>query len=133
MAQRYKIKRHQSCERDGSVLDGTLVQHLGGGPAVEALSIEDAEVKLRKQVALGILERGQVYQIFPPVDSGESLLTLAVALTGFWAKCQLEEARGFFSEFKRIRREGTDQPSDYTAEYAPECSSHGREAVSTFI
>lgn len=133
MGQRYKIKRHESCERDGSVLDGTLVQHLGGGPAVEASSIDEAESKLRKQVGLGILERGRVYQICPPAETGESGRTLAVALTGFWTSCQLEDATGFFSEFKRVRNNGAPQLSDYTAKYAPECSSQRRAAVSTFI
>jgi hypothetical protein len=103
MKRRYKIHLHESGERDGSVAEGTLVLHLGGGEAIQACSIEEAENAVRKNVHDGKLGRGRVYQICPPPDSSESLRALAVAMNGESRGCYLDHGHGLYAEFKRIR------------------------------
>lgn len=80
-----------------------MVVHIGGSTAVEAKSIDEVEAGIRKQVAALALSRGCVYQICPPVDSPESLRSLAVAVDGSFRNCVLDPASGIYSEFRRIR------------------------------
>ncbi|MDQ2841411.1 MAG: hypothetical protein M3Y72_10315 [Acidobacteriota bacterium] len=103
MKRRYKLRVHESGERDGATQAGTIVFHLGGSTAVEAKSIDEVEASLRKQIAAQDLSRGRVYQICPPADSPECLRSLAVSLDGSFQDCILDPAPGFYSEFRRIR------------------------------
>jgi hypothetical protein len=99
----YKIRTHTSGHNDGATADGTIVLHIGGGVAVQASSIEEAEVVIKSQVGEGKLARGCVYQICPPAASTESLRALAVALDGAFQNCELDSAGGLYAEFRRIR------------------------------
>ncbi len=103
MNRRYKLRIHESGNRDGAIDAGTIVMHIGGGPAVEAKSIDEVEASIRKQVTADTFSRGCVYQICPPAGSGESLRSLAVAVDGSFRACILEPGNGIYSEFRRIR------------------------------
>ncbi len=103
MRRRYKLRIHESGNRDGVIEAGTMVMHIGGSAAVEAKSIDEVEAGIRKQVAADTLSRGCVYQICPPGDSQESLRSLAVAVDGSFRNCVLDPASGIYSEFRRIR------------------------------
>jgi hypothetical protein len=103
MKRRYKIRTHESGDRDGRTEAGTIVLHIGGSAATEATDIDEADAAIRKQVAANKLPRGCFYQICPPSGSTEPLRTLAVALDGSVALCFLDPARGLYSEFRRVR------------------------------
>ncbi len=102
MKNRYKVRAHESGERDGATSDGTIVLHLGGSVAIEAESMDAVEALVRKQVATGKLAKGSVYQIAVCGSTGERTRTLAVDLLGNIRDCRLDRAEGFYSEFRRI-------------------------------
>ncbi|MDQ2713103.1 MAG: hypothetical protein M3Y24_12910 [Acidobacteriota bacterium] len=103
MRRRYKLRLHESGNRDGVIDAGTIVMHIGGSTAVEAKSIDEVEAGIRKQVAADHLSRGCVYQICPPAGGQETLRSLAVAVDGSFRTCILDPAHGIYSEFRRIR------------------------------
>ncbi len=103
MKRRYKIRTHESGDRDGRTDAGTIVLHIGGSTAVEAANLEEAEAFIRKQLAAGKLRRGCFYQICPSPGSSEPIRTLAVSVDGSIEPCFLDPARGLYSEFRRVR------------------------------
>ncbi|HEX4165638.1 MAG TPA: hypothetical protein VHZ55_09190 [Bryobacteraceae bacterium] len=117
MQQRYKIRAHESGERDGVTTEGTIVLHLGGSAAVEADSIDAVEAMVRKQVAAGKMAKGSVYQIVASGGTGERPRTLAVDLFGNFRECFLNPAGGFYSDFRRIHYPA---PAPVIAKTAPE-------------
>ena len=96
MKRRYKIRVHESGNKDGATAAGTLVLHRGGGISIEAVSVEEADTAVRKSIREGKMERGCVYQICPPADSAESLRMFAAALEGEPQACFLETAGGLY-------------------------------------
>jgi hypothetical protein len=103
MKRRYKIRTHESGDRDGRTDAGTIVRHIGGSAAIEATTIDEADAAIRKQVAADKLPRGCFYQICPPPGSSELLRTLAIAVDGSVELCFLDNAGGLYSEFRRVR------------------------------
>ncbi len=103
MKRRYKIRVHESGDRDGATAAGTLVSHRGGSIAIEAATVEEAEKAVRKGIQDGKMARGCVYQICPLGESTESLRMFAAALEGEPRACVLETASGIYAEFQRIR------------------------------
>ncbi len=115
MKHRYKVRAHESGERDGATGEGTIVLHLGGSVAVEADSIDTVEGLVRKQIAAGKLPKGSVYQICPCGSAAETLRTFAVDLKGEVSACSLESAGGFYSDFRRIRYQSASAFTSSTA------------------
>ncbi len=103
MKRRYKIRAHESGDRDGRTDAGTIVLHIGGSAAIDAATIGEVEEEIRKQVNANKLGRGCFYQICPPPGSPEPLRTLAVPVDGPIEPCFLDQARGLYSEFRRVR------------------------------
>jgi hypothetical protein len=122
MKHRYKIRTHESGDRDGRTDAGTIVLHIGGGAAIEATNIDEADALVRKQVAADELPRGCFYQICPTPGNSEPLRTLAVALDGSIELCFLDAARGFYSEFRRVRFPAPISPT------LEQCESHSATA-----
>ncbi len=103
MKRKYKVRVHESGDRDGATASGTIVLHVGGSMAHEASSIEELEQSIRRQVEAGKLARGCVYQICPSGISSERPLAVSAPLAGELRSCLLETAAGLYSEFRRIR------------------------------
>ena len=103
MKRKYKVRVHESGERDGATAAGTIVLHIGGSVAHEAHSIDELEESIRRQIDLGKMARGCVYQICPSGISGERPRCMAAPLNGDLRDCVLDPAAGLYSEFRRIR------------------------------
>ncbi len=102
MKNRYKVRAHESGERDGATGEGTIVLHLGGSVAIEAESMDSVEALVHKQVSSGKMAKGSVYQIAACGSTGERTRTLAVDLLGNIRDCRLDRAEGIYAEFRRI-------------------------------
>ena len=102
MKRKYKVRVHESGDRDGATASGTIVLHVGGSMAHEASSIEELEQSISRQIEAGKLARGCVYQICPSGISAERPVALAAPLAGDLRNCLLETPAGLYSEFRRI-------------------------------
>ena len=71
--------------------------------AQEAHSNDELEESIRRQINLGKMARGCVYQICPSGISSERPRCVAAPLVGDLQNCVLDTAAGLYSEFQRIR------------------------------
>lgn len=103
MGQRYKIRTFESGDQDGAVVEGTIVLPIDRSFTVDSRNVEEAEGKVREEVAEGKLPVGRVYQICPPFGNPESIRAFAVCSEGKCRRAFLDPASGIYSEFRRIR------------------------------
>jgi hypothetical protein len=103
MNHRYKIRMYESGDGDGSIAGGTIVLPVDRSFALHAVSADDVERKIRKDVMNGKLSAGRVYQICPTVDNSERIRTVAFCPDGKAQSVILEPAKGLYSEFRRLR------------------------------
>ena len=109
MSKQYKVRMFESGDGDGSTNHRTVVLPIGRCFSVDAFSIEEAEIALRKDIQRGKQSQGRVYQICPSLGNPEPIRCVAAALDGSFGRVFLEAASGLYAEFRRIR---VPQPSD---------------------
>ena len=103
MNHRYKIRMYESGDGDGSIADGTIVMAVDRGFSLDAPSADDAERRIRKDVAAGKLEVGRVYEISPAVGNSELMRAIAFCPDSNAQRVTLEAAKGMYAEFLRLR------------------------------
>src|SRR5579875_1321392 len=103
MSLRYMIRMFQDKDRTGNTLPGTIVQPVELPMSIYANSAEEAENKLRIDVASGKLPAGRVYQICPWVGNPELIRSIAISLEGNWGRVFLDPASGPYGYLRRIR------------------------------
>ncbi len=103
MSHRYKIRAFESGDQDGGVEAGTVVLPIDRSFSLYARTVDEAERKLRDDVATDKLPKGRVYQVCPPFGNPESIRAFSVAMDGECKRAFLDPASGIYSEFRRIR------------------------------
>jgi hypothetical protein len=103
MSNKYKIRMYESGNQDGGTTQGTVMLPVDRCFNVLAVSGEEAENIVRRDVQKGKLPLGRVYQVCPASGSSEPILALAAALDGNLERVSLDPASGLYAEFRRIR------------------------------
>ena len=103
MTYRYKIRTFEGGDQDGGVEAGTTVLPLDRSFSIFARSAEEAECRVKEEVAADRLQKGRVYQVCPPFGNAESIRAFSVNLAGNCRRTYLDPASGVYSELRRIR------------------------------
>lgn|SRR5581483_2441890 len=107
MSHRYMIRTYEDAEQKGATAAGTLVAPVNRDLSVYAYTADEAEKKLRSDIASGKLPAGKVYQICPWLANPELIRSVAASLDGTFYRVFLDPA-GLYSELRRIRLPRTD-------------------------
>lgn len=94
---------YEDTEKRGATAPGTMVRPVTRDLSFYAESADEAEKRLRKDVASGALPAGMVYQICPCLANLELIRSVAAGLDGDFQHVFLDPAAGVYSELRRIR------------------------------
>jgi hypothetical protein len=97
------IRTYEDREKNGATDAGTVVEPVNRELAVYAYSADEAEARIRKDVAGGKLPPGRVYQICPWMANPELIRSVAASLDGSFQRVFLDPAAGLYSELRRVR------------------------------
>ena len=97
------IRMYEDVEKAGATAPGTMVQPVTRELSFYAESADEAEKRLRRDVASGALPAGAVYQICPWLANPELIRSVAAGLDGEFQRVFLDPAAGLYSELRRIR------------------------------
>jgi len=103
MSNRYNVRVYKSCQGDGSVGSGTIVQPIDRSLTIFADSAEEAADCIQIKVEKGVLLNGTVYQVCPMVGNPELIRSIAVDADGLIARVLLDPASGLYGELRRVR------------------------------
>jgi hypothetical protein len=103
MNHRYKIRMYESGDSDGDLAAGTIVLPIDRAFSLQAISADEIEGTLRKEVLDGKLAGGRIYQICPEIGNLEVIRAVAISENANAQRVILEAAKGMYSEFRRIR------------------------------
>jgi hypothetical protein len=82
---------------------GTMVRSVDRSFAVWAHTADEVQQVIQQDLAARRLALGRVYQICPQLGNKEPIRAMAVNLEGTVTTAYLDPAKGFYSEFRRIR------------------------------
>ena len=94
---------YESGDGDGSLAAGTIVLPISRSFSLHAVSVDEIEQTLRKDVLDGKLPGGRIYEICPGTGNLDEIRLLAICSESKTRKVNLEAAKGLYSEFRRIR------------------------------
>jgi hypothetical protein len=97
------IRTYEDREKNGSTNPDTIVEPVNRELAIYAYSADEAETKIRKDIAGGKLPAGRVYQICPWMANPELIRSVAASLDGSFQRVFLDPASGLYGELRRIR------------------------------
>jgi hypothetical protein len=103
MSLRYMIRMFEDIDKTGNTAPGTLVQPVELPLSAYAESADDAESKVRVDVAAGKLPAGRVYQVCPWVGNPELIRSISISLEGACSRVFLDPASGPYGYLRRIR------------------------------
>jgi hypothetical protein len=100
---RYVIRVYSDREKENSTLPGTVVTPTDLQLSFYTDSADDAEKRIHRDTRNGMLPKGRVYQICPPVGSFEPIRSCAIAPDGSTQRVFLDPVDGLYGETRRIR------------------------------
>jgi len=103
MRHRYKVRVFSSGDDDNRTDAGTMVRSVDRSFAVWARNADEVQHVLEQDLAALRLPRGRMYQICPQLGNKEPIRAIAVSSEGTVMTAYLDPAKGFYSEFRRIR------------------------------
>jgi hypothetical protein len=103
MSHKYTIRIWEDFNQRGSTTPGTIVLPVRRELSFYAESGEEAEQRVRNDVAAGNIPAGRVYQICPSMAEAGLIRTIAASLDGSCQRVFLDPAEGLYGESRRIR------------------------------
>jgi hypothetical protein len=103
---RYIVRMFSDSDGTNATEPGTIVRPVDIQVSLYADSADEAENRLRLELAAGKLPKGHVYQICPLIASVEPIRTCAVAPDGSVERVLLDPIDGPYSEARRILAPG---------------------------
>lgn len=97
------IRMFEDRDQKGRTAPGTEVMPVNRDISFYADSADEAEQRLRKEIAAGKYPAGRVYQICPWMANAEMIRSVASGLDGSFQRIFLDPVGGMYSATRRIR------------------------------
>jgi len=103
MGCKFTIRIWEDFNNRGATSPGTIVLPVRRELSFYAESGDEAEQRVRNDIAAGNIPAGRVYQICPCMSEAGLIRTIAVSLDGSCQRVFLDPAEGLYGESRRIR------------------------------